>query len=140
MRRYRDGRERCETYDRASGCLYLVSVWSQHVVPALYVVRTVQHPSWWHSLPADARDVARFPRSGTPNWTWLPPLVAFAIDGLRSGTNDPWRARATGMCTPMFDHSARILGRPPETLSVLRSPDPATVIGRCSVLTHRRRS
>jgi hypothetical protein len=57
------------TYERASGCLYFESVWTQHVVPALYVVRTVEHPSWRHSLPAVARDPARFPRSGRPNWT-----------------------------------------------------------------------
>ena len=39
--RSRDG----TSYDRASGCLYFEFVWSQQVVPELYVVRTVRHPS-----------------------------------------------------------------------------------------------
>jgi hypothetical protein len=67
----RNPRSRDETsrrrYDRARGCLYFEFVWSQQVVPELYVVRTVRHPSWLQCLPADARDPKRFPRSGMPN-------------------------------------------------------------------------
>jgi len=61
--RSRDG----TSYDRASGCLYFEFVWSQQVVPELYVVRTVRHPSKLQCLPADAREPRRFPRSGMPN-------------------------------------------------------------------------
>jgi hypothetical protein len=41
----RDGSGGRMAYDRASGCLYFESVCSQHMVPELYVVRTVGHPS-----------------------------------------------------------------------------------------------
>ena len=62
------------------------------------------------------RDVLARSRTGSGK------TLAFAMDGLRSGTQDPWRARAKGLRNPVIDHSARTLGRLPETPSVLPSP------------------
>ena len=127
-------RSRFRAQDRASGCLVVAPVCSQHVVDALYVDSTVVQPGSSQRRPCEARAIAPLPEPGNPTGPDDPSCLRHGIPPSRYGV-DPWgRVAARGGPSRMLCANPRVS---PEDSSLPRERRRVGAIGSPAGCLHR---